>query len=72
MKTEINIGDRKNWVPYPYKGVNDPEYIKAREKLFEGHNGWWWGRGWWSDEKFETPMEYHARKRRERAENGTV
>ena len=34
----------KNWVKdYPYKGVNDPEYIKERDATFlkNGH-GWWW------------------------------
>ena len=62
---------RLDW-KYPYRDYGlygclmDPKYINDREKLFEGHHGWWWGRGWWSTEKFETPMEYHARKRKER------
>ena len=30
---------------WPFKGdVDDPEYLKARSKLFqENGNGWWWG-----------------------------
>ena len=61
----------KDWV-YPYKGntFSDPNYIKDKATLFNiNGNGWWWGPGWWSTKKFETPMEYHARKRKERAEN---
>jgi hypothetical protein len=63
-----NEGDWKNKIPYPYKGLNDPKYIIAREKLFKGQNGWWWGRGWWSDVQKESPLEYSRRKRRERGE----
>lgn len=66
--SDINRFDWKkveNW-KYPYKGLNDPEYLKDRDKMFEGHNGWWWEKGWWSDEKYETPMEYNQRKRAER------
>ena len=49
----------KDWNhEYPFKGLNDPEYIKAKEKTFkESGNGWWWGKGWWSDEVPITPME---------------
>jgi len=32
---------------FPYKGINDPEYIKARNKLFnESGHGWWWSAGY--------------------------
>ena len=67
-----NEGDWKRRIGwnFPYKGLNDPEYIKARDRLFKGHHGWWWGRGWWSKLKYETPMEYHARKRKEREAKG--
>ena len=60
---------RANW-KYPYKGhtLSNPQYIKDRDKLFAGHNGWWLGKGWWSDVVPESPMEYHARKRKERGE----
>ena len=56
----------KDW-KYPYKGntLSDPQYIKDREKLFKGYNGWWWGDGWWNGQT-ETPMVYHRRKRKER------
>jgi hypothetical protein len=63
-----NEGDWRNKIPYPYEGLNDPKYIKARDKLFAGNNGWWWGNGWWSDEQKETPMEYNRRKRKERGD----
>jgi hypothetical protein len=27
---------------FPYKGLNDPKYIRARDELFnENGNGWW-------------------------------
>ena len=63
--------DWKDWVPYPYKNgkyacLSQPEYIRDRDKLFKGHNGWWWGDGWWSDIVPESPVEYHRRKRKER------
>ena len=58
----------KDWV-YPYKGVNDPKFIKDRDKLFLGQNGWWWG---WT--KLNTPIKgiytkkakedvYHGKKK---------
>ena len=40
--------DWKNKIPYPFKGLNDPKYIEARDKCFKGNNGWWWGNGWWN------------------------
>jgi len=31
---------------FPYKGVNDPKYIKDRNELFQKNgNGWWWYQG---------------------------
>ena len=63
---------RLNW-KYPYRdyglygALNDPQYIKDRDKLFEGNNGWWWGDGWWNG-KTETPMELQRRYRKERGE----
>ena len=45
----MSAGDWKEWIPYPYKGLNDPEYLKDKAKMFNKHgNGWWWGDGWWS------------------------
>jgi len=61
-------GDWKNKIPYPFKGLNDPKYIEARDKMFNGHNGWWWGRGWWSNVPPETPMELQRRYRKQRGE----
>ena len=63
--------DWKDWKPYPYKGhtLSNPQYIKDRDTLFVKHgNGWWWGRGWWSDEPPETPMELQRKYRKEREE----
>jgi len=51
---------------YPYRGVNDPKYIKDKASFFLGHNGWYWGEGWWSDKPPETPMELQRRYRREK------
>jgi hypothetical protein len=72
---EINKNDWKRWVDveiWPYKGgmygcLSDPKYIKDREQIEkENGNGWWWneGRGWTM--YWESPMEYHKRKRKER------
>ena len=39
----------------------------TKDALFNiNGNGWWWGKGWWSNQTQETPMEYHRRKRKER------
>ncbi len=59
----------KDWVPYPYKGhvLSNPQYIKDKNKTFkENGNGWWCndGKGW--SMHYETSMEYHKRKRKER------
>ena len=53
--------DWREWIDnYPYKGIDDPEYIKDKFEFFKGNNGWWWGDGWWNGHT-ETPME--ARKK---------
>jgi len=58
---------------YPYRdyglygALKDPQYIKDKNKLFNKNgNGWWWndGKGWTMS--WESPMEYHRRKRKER------
>jgi len=29
---------------FPYKGIDDPKYIRERDAVFkENGNGWWWG-----------------------------
>lgn len=34
---------RKYSKGFPYKSINDPEYLKDRTKLFKEHgSGWWW------------------------------
>ena len=53
-----------NWV-FPYKGLNDPKYIKDRHNLFHNHNGWWWGKGWWSGD-FEMPTQRMKRYKKEK------
>jgi len=66
----MSADDWRKWInkdPFPYKGLNDPKYISDRDKLFtEGGNGWWVndGRGWTM--YWESSMEYHRRKRKER------
>tara|TARA_R110002012_G_scaffold78822_2_gene200724 strand:+ start:9311 stop:9481 length:171 start_codon:yes stop_codon:yes gene_type:complete len=31
---------------FPYKGIDDPKYLKDRAKLFaKSGNGWWWWQG---------------------------
>ena len=59
----------KDWIPYPYKGhtLSNPQYIKDKDELFaKNGNGWWCndGKGW--EMHYETSMEYHKRKRKER------
>ena len=72
---EINKNDwkrRLDWT-FPYRDyglygtLTDPEYIKNRKQLeIKNGNGWWWneGRGW--SMYWESPMEYHKRKRKAR------
>lgn len=48
--TEKKAKDRElaiNW-KFPYKNVNQPEYIKARNEFFSEDYGWWCndGKGW--------------------------
>jgi len=59
---EMAIG----WV-CPWKNINQPKYIEARNKFFEGNNGWWCndGKGW--ELNPESPAE-KARKRRKKNE----
>ena len=48
MSDNYNWKDHTDW-KYPYKGINDPKYIKDRDEfLSKNGNGWWWGKGWWS------------------------
>ena len=57
---------KKGW---QYKGdVDDPEYLKARSKLFkENGNGWWWYEG------FHAWKESRTKLRERRAKlNGTA
>tara|TARA_Y100000310_G_C20676675_1_gene813495 strand:+ start:699 stop:944 length:246 start_codon:yes stop_codon:yes gene_type:complete len=52
--------DWKHWSKvYPFKGVNDPEYIKAKEETFSknGH-GWWWD---WTKVNTPLPGVYSAK-----------
>ena len=67
-ETNVMSRDWKDWIPYPFKSLNDPEYIKAREECFiKNGNGWWWGDGWWNGNS-ETPMERQRRYRKQRGE----
>ena len=67
LMSDINRFDWKkveNW-KYPYKGINDPEYLEDRNKCFKGNNGWWWGDGWWNgyhESSMEKQREYRAAK----------
>ena len=55
-----------DWI-FPFKGIDDPKYIKARDKTFKknGH-GWWWndGKGW--QPKAEIPSVIRKRYRLEK------
>ena len=60
----------KNW-KYPYKNgkyrcLNDSKYIKARDNFFEGHNGWWWGDGWWNGKDITRAEKTRKRRRKRR------
>tara|TARA_R100000152_G_C6781957_1_gene217769 strand:- start:2278 stop:2460 length:183 start_codon:yes stop_codon:yes gene_type:complete len=38
-----NLKGKENW---PYKGLDDPKYIKDRSKIFKMNgNGWWYIQG---------------------------
>ena len=51
-----------NW-KFPYKGLNDPDYIKARNRLFKGNHGWWWGDGWWNGDNLSSAEKQRIYKR---------
>ena len=58
----------KEW-EFPYKGhaLSNPQYLKDKAETFEkSGNGWWCndGKGWTM--YWESPMEYHKRKRKAR------
>tara|TARA_R100000750_G_C2276123_1_gene69382 strand:+ start:45 stop:248 length:204 start_codon:yes stop_codon:yes gene_type:complete len=59
--------DWKSWTHgFPYTGLDDPEYIKAREETFNKHgNGWWWKNGWWNGHTL-TPRVRQQQYRAER------
>ena len=42
-KNKLQNDDWKQWKKgWPYKGLDDPKYIKERNKTFEENgNGWW-------------------------------
>ena len=42
-KNKLQNDDWKQWKSgWPYKGLDDPKYIKERKKTFEENgNGWW-------------------------------
>ena len=43
MKHPSYIYDWKNKKSFPYRGLDDPKYIKDRNELFKQNgNGWWW------------------------------
>ena len=66
MRSE-NWRDYVGW-QYPYKGMNDPKYIKDKDETFAKHgNGWWWGNGWWNG-RTDTVAD-RQRKSRERRNN---
>tara|TARA_R100000995_G_C3362012_1_gene67853 strand:- start:272 stop:448 length:177 start_codon:yes stop_codon:yes gene_type:complete len=46
------MGNKYDWrktkkkKSFPYKGINDPKYLKDRAELFaKSGNGWWWWQG---------------------------
>ena len=57
----------KDWkFPFRAHTLSDPNYINAKNELFDlNGNGWWWGNGWWNN-KTETLMEYNRRLKREK------
>ena len=57
----------RNAIPYPYKGLDDPKYLKDRERTEKRTgNGWWWndGKGW--DPEAESPMLRQRRYKKEK------
>jgi len=70
-KRERDRKTARHW-KWPYaKGINtmlkDPKYIKHKEKLFKGHNGWWWGDGYWNG-KTETIAEQNRKYKNNKKE----
>ena len=54
---------------FPYKGIDDPKYIKDRDALFkENGNGWWWYQGttlwkeWYDQNRRKKRNEKRARR----------
>ena len=64
----------KDWV-YPYRNgkyrcLNDPKYIKDRNKTFAKHgNGWWWGNGWWNGKDDTVAKKQRAYRRKKEKRN---
>ncbi|MAH06822.1 hypothetical protein CMI38_01065 [Candidatus Pacearchaeota archaeon] len=56
VKNAVQIPWRQNTFVYPYKGLNDPQYIKDRDEIFaKNGNGWWWR---WTKENTPIPGIY--------------
>ena len=54
MKHPSYIYDWKNKKSFPYRGLNDPKYIKDRKELFKQNgNGWWWYHSQMTREKYK-------------------
>ena len=59
-KENVQLPWRQQKSGYPYKGLNDPEYIKSRDEVFaKNGNGWWWG---WTKENTPIPGIYAPHK----------
>jgi len=67
VKNAVQIPWRQNTFVYPYKGLNNPQYIKDRDEIFaKNGNGWWWG---WTKENTPIPGIYSPPKTKARTQN---
>jgi len=71
MDNKMKDGRYYDYAPreFPYKSIEDPEYIKDRDEFFrENGNGWWWKKEMKQGNKtnFTRPNRKKKNKRRKK------